>query len=419
MEVNRIIGQHDGGLPGPKLIFTAGIHGNEPSGVLALEAMFHYLQENSPSFKGSIVGIAGNLSALKQGSKFIDCNLNGLWLSENKEEQIGIDDTIEIEYKEKAELIETFNKVLSSHTDEVYFIDLHSTTSESIPFIGISDTLRNRKLAKMVSLPIILGIEESLHGTLFDAVSRSGFPSLLFHAGLEGEPKTMANHKGIIWKTLETLCEMDPGTSQDAKESTESLESATAHSHEFYEVIYKHRIKENSGFKMNPGYKNFQPIKKHESIATINGKNVTTPSKGNIFLPAYQQRGDVGFYIIRAVGTFWIRFSSNIRKTMVHRSLHWLAGVNKISSNPLTFKVDERFAFLWALEIFHLLGYRKDKQEGPFLFMVRREDENKTLSTGEAIKQLKTQSYINHKLQWMVTDYRIPFSPGQKKRTIQ
>jgi len=97
--------------------------------------------------------------------------------------------------------------------------------------------------------------------------------------------------------------------------------------------------------------------------------------------------------------SFWIRFSSNLRKTKAQQSLHWLAGVYKISSNPLTFKVDERFAFIWALEIFHLLGYRKDKQEGPFLYMVRREDENNLLSTAEAIKQLKTQSYINHKLQ--------------------
>ena len=246
-----------------------------------------------------------------------------------------------------------------------------------------------------------------------------GNSSLLFHAGQEGEPKTLANHKGIIWKTLETLCETDLTTNLDAIESIESLESATAHSKKFYEVIYKHQIKENSDFKMNPGYKNFQPIKKHESIATTNGKNVTAPGSGNIFLPAYQQRADVGFYIVRGVGSFWIRLSSNLRKTKAHQSLHWLAGVDKISSNPLTFKVDERFAFLWALEIFHLLGYRKDKQEGPFLYMVRREDENNPLSTAEAIKHLKTQSYINHKLQWMVSDYRIPFSPGQKKRTIQ
>jgi predicted deacylase len=36
IEVDRIIGEIKGTQPGPTLIFTAGIHGNEPSGIFAL-----------------------------------------------------------------------------------------------------------------------------------------------------------------------------------------------------------------------------------------------------------------------------------------------------------------------------------------------------------------------------------------------
>ena len=37
IQVDRIIGHVDGKKPGPTLIFFGGIHGNEPSGVFALQ----------------------------------------------------------------------------------------------------------------------------------------------------------------------------------------------------------------------------------------------------------------------------------------------------------------------------------------------------------------------------------------------
>ena len=36
-KINRIIGKLEGKLPGPTIVFFAGIHGNENSGIFALK----------------------------------------------------------------------------------------------------------------------------------------------------------------------------------------------------------------------------------------------------------------------------------------------------------------------------------------------------------------------------------------------
>lgn len=57
-EIPRIIGKYTSGTTGPLLFVTAGIHGNEPSGVKALERVFAELEKNRPEIKGTMVGVA-------------------------------------------------------------------------------------------------------------------------------------------------------------------------------------------------------------------------------------------------------------------------------------------------------------------------------------------------------------------------
>ena len=40
IQTNRVIGHVAGGKPGPTVVFFAGIHGNEPSGVFAMHRVF-------------------------------------------------------------------------------------------------------------------------------------------------------------------------------------------------------------------------------------------------------------------------------------------------------------------------------------------------------------------------------------------
>ena len=54
---------------------------------------------------------------------------------------------------------------------------------------------------------------------------------------------------------------------------------------------------DEDGFKMNPGYSNFQQITEGEVLGQdING-DVKAPHSGYIMMPLYQKQGDEGFFI--------------------------------------------------------------------------------------------------------------------------
>ena len=66
MARDRIIGTYGKPGSGPLVIAIAGLHGNEPAGVNALERVFQYLHRYEIELDGFFVGLAGNLPALEQ-----------------------------------------------------------------------------------------------------------------------------------------------------------------------------------------------------------------------------------------------------------------------------------------------------------------------------------------------------------------
>ncbi|MDA0197013.1 MAG: succinylglutamate desuccinylase/aspartoacylase family protein [Bacteroidetes bacterium] len=408
MQVQRILGTYKGKRSGPTLIFMAGIHGNETSGIEALQEVFSTLKSIKPEISGAIVGIAGNRAALSQETRYIDEDLNRLWLTEESNSEI-------IEFKERDEIVETLDEVLTSETEQVLFFDLHSTSTESPPFIMLSDTLRNRELAQLIGVPIILGLLEHLKGMFMEATSRSGFPTILFQGGRNGDETTVTNFKGMIWKVLQSKCLLDTKLIPECESAINLLNSFAPvdKENEFFEIIYSHKIKPETKFLMKPDYLGFGYVKKNEVLATADGIEVRSPSKGTLFMPLNQEQGEEGFYLIRPIASKWIKLSKKLKRFKFHRHLDWLVGVKKINNNPLTYKVDQQITFLWALEIFHLLGYIKVREDGPILYMARREDEAKPPTVDEAIQHFKNKSYLRSELKKIKSDWKIPFSNAQ------
>ena len=85
IQVGREIGRYGDGKEGPTIVVFAGIHGNEPSGVQALEHVFKTLNKKSIAVKGSVYGILGNIPAILQKQRFVQKDLNRLWLKEEIE----------------------------------------------------------------------------------------------------------------------------------------------------------------------------------------------------------------------------------------------------------------------------------------------------------------------------------------------
>lgn len=62
-----------------------------------------------------------------------------------------------------------------------------------------------------------------------------------------------------------------------------------------------HAIKKGDNFVMQPGYKNFQPVKKGEILATDKNGAISAQEDGLILMPLYQKQGNDGFFLVKMV----------------------------------------------------------------------------------------------------------------------
>ena len=203
IEVDRIIGHIRGEQPGPTLIFLGGMHGNESSGVFALRKVIDDLEERNISISGSIYAISGNLQALAKGKRFQNQDLNRMWTKENIELLANGDFKIDNnDCAELKELYQLIQGILKKASGPFYFMDLHTTSSETIPFVLVNDTMVNRKFTEQYPVPMILGIEEYLDGPLLSYINELGYVAFGYEAGQHDDLSSIENHIAFIYLSL-------------------------------------------------------------------------------------------------------------------------------------------------------------------------------------------------------------------------
>lgn len=152
-------------LEKPVVVFFAGIHGNEPSGVNALKTLNN--EWKSSELNGSSYAIYGNKWALKEGVRFHAEDLNRMWTSDRIAELAGDQwKPTNNDEKEQRAIWDLVKTILDRHNGPIYFIDLHTTSGETKPFVVMNDSLLNRAFTMHFPLPVILGVEEYLSGPL-------------------------------------------------------------------------------------------------------------------------------------------------------------------------------------------------------------------------------------------------------------
>ena len=168
---NRVIGIVEGFVQSPTVIILAGIHGNEKAGVKAAHKVIHKIKEDGVPFEGNLYIILGNINALEKDIRYESSDLNRIWKEENIDAIKDGSMVLDAETKEQIEILEYIKEILHNNTGPFYFLDLHTTSSATIPFITISDSLNNRKFSSKFSIPIVLGIEEYLDGPLLTYIN--------------------------------------------------------------------------------------------------------------------------------------------------------------------------------------------------------------------------------------------------------
>ena len=364
ISTNRMIAELHGKEKGPTVVFFGGIHGNEAAGVIAIEESLNNLQED---IKGSIYGIAGNLKALNVSRRYIDKDLNRLWTFEKI---YSSEDNMDcVEDKEQEELIHLIEKILSQSQPPFYFIDFHTTSSKSIPFITINDAIINRKFSELFPIPTVLGIEEYLDGPLLSFINQLGYVSLGVEVGQHEDIESIQNAKAII----NIILNKTGIANVDITASLDLLNNHGRYNSEFFEVTHREQIKPSDEFIMYDGFFNFQPILKNDLLAIKNGKSLYSPKDGRIFMPLYQKQGDEGFFIIEKINPLFLRVSAFFRKLKLYNLLVILPGVKWKNKKRGILEANLKVTKFFVKNISHLIGFRAKKIEKNRMLMYNRE----------------------------------------------
>ena len=375
----RIIDVLEGSETGPTLIFVGGIHGNEPAGVQALREVFKEVHYVNGLLKGKAFAIAGNISALQKGLRYIDQDLNRMWTKESVEQHLENNSELPPtqEAIEMKELYDTLQHILKTEVGPFYFFDLHTTSSKTIPFLTVNDNLLNRRFTKQYPAPIILGIEEYLEGPLLSYINELGYVAFGFEGGQHDDPKAIENHKAFIYCSLE-FCGMLHHQHSLVETNCQILDNCCHEISGMFEIFQHYKLRESDQFIMQPGYQNFSSVTKHEVLASHNGKPVTIALNAKIFMPLYQQQGTDGFFLIKPIPNFFLKLSAILRKWKIHHLLPILPGVRWASAKKDALLVNRKLARFFARDFFHLLGYRSKTMKNNHLVVRNRESVAKT-----------------------------------------
>ena len=368
----RVLGRCLGSAPGPTVLALAAVHGNEPAGVRAVERVLRTLGSEPFPLRGEVVFLTGNRAALARHVRYVDVDLNRAWTAERVARATEGRTGEPIEAREQRELLSAIGEVVERARGALYFVDMHTSSAAGPPFLTVGDTLRNRAFARTLPLPLILGLEEQIDGSLLEFLNERGFVTLGVEAGQHDAPESADRLEAVLWLALVAVGVVDPGRVPGVDDHRRRLREASRGTPPVVEVRYRHSIDVTDQFRMEPGFVNFQIVRKGQILARDHHGLVLAPHRARILLPLYQGQGDDGFFLTHEVRPFWLGVSRVLRRLRLSGLLRALPGVRRAEAGAGMLVVDTRLARAFPLEIFHLFGYRKLRWVGSELVVSRR-----------------------------------------------
>jgi succinylglutamate desuccinylase len=372
-QFERVLGRLEGTAGGPTVVVFGGIHGNEPSGVIAFREVIAALEDVALPFRGRLLGLCGNLAALRRGRRYLRRDLNRRWsddeISRLRAEGLESDCP---EDKEQVVLLELIDEAISLSERPVVFLDLHSTSGEGPPFACMSDTLRNRRIALALPVPVILGLEEVIDGTMLGYLSDLGHCGVAIEGGQHDHPGTVARHVSGIWIALVAAGCLQASEVPEYEKHRARLARATEEFPRVVDIQHRHVVGPDDAFVMADGFASFQPLEEGTVVAHDQNGEIRAVRSGLMLLPRYQGQGEDGYFIAREIRFLWLVVSEALRRLHLDRFAGWFPGLERHPEDPDRLVVGRSAPGLLMTNLLHLFGYRRMESEGGRLVFSRR-----------------------------------------------
>ncbi|HVS65968.1 MAG TPA: succinylglutamate desuccinylase/aspartoacylase family protein [Thermoanaerobaculia bacterium] len=303
----RRLGHLRGADPGPTLFCVGSLHGNEPAGFEALTRVVEELrawEERGAALPfGDFHAMTGNLEALRSARRFVARDLNRGW-THDRLERLRDEGPKDVEDREMLALQEALEEARGAARGGLYLLDLHTTSGDSPPFASILGEPERHGFALRFPVPVVLGIEENLDGTLIEWAEQNGYRGAVFEGGRHLDPSSTDHDEAAVWIALATvglLGSLDdwPDAQRRVEWAEAALRQAAGDLPHLFTISHRHPLPPDSSFHMVPGLRSFQRVARGDLLAYQDGGEVRALRSGRILMPLYQAQGDDGFFLVR------------------------------------------------------------------------------------------------------------------------
>lgn len=298
--LKHFIGDVRGDYPGPTVIAVAGIHGNEPTGIDAIQDVIETLEPLKEHIHGRFVGLRGNITALESGVRFMEEDMNRLWTTSllDKIRRTPFEEQKTADRIQIKELLCILDPIMNGDED-VVFIDLHTFSGTGGMFAITPKEERHMDLLSQLKIPLIFGIEHNLIGTSMTYVDEAGHLGFAFESGTHGTKEAEINALAGLMILLVASKVISPKKLPTFGEYYGYLLEKVEDFPHKADFVYKHVIEAGDEFVMNPGFQNFDSVEKGDWLATDRQGKIEAQASGYLLMPLYQKQGNDGFFIVR------------------------------------------------------------------------------------------------------------------------
>lgn len=381
---DRVIFAANASAARPTIVITAGVHGNEPAGLRALERVRRELSRTSVRLDATVRACIGNQRALGRSVRFVDRDFNRHWTPEHVHELARGGNLRRAEDHEQRALLEIVAPLCARANSPVVFLDLHSTSGPTKPFALFADVARNRRVALALGLPTVMGLEEAIDDAMLGFFCNLGHVGVSVEGGQHEAPRTIDHLEAIVWRVLEITGAVSPNVPAVAH-AREVLRRASAGAPIVTEVLYRHLVTDVPGFKMVRRFDSFEPVEKGDVVAEEHGAPVRAPVSGLMLMPRYHPVGEDGYFLVRRVPRWRSLVADWLQSNELEVLARFLPGVHATERRDELEIHAGRLADAHRTAL-HMFGYRRVRPRGDhWVFSRRRPDHHGRSGDGERL----------------------------------
>lgn len=352
----RVLGDVQGLAPGPTLVVLCAMHGNEPAGVIAAQQVMPQLAALGLR-RGRVVALVGNRAAVVRGERCQVRDLNRAFTADQiaalHAQPESADDPEQIEARA---LLGHLDDLAAASDRPLVLLDLHTTSGGGPPFSVVPDALFSRELAAALPFPAILGLLESISGTLLSRMTALGHVGIGVESGQHQDPRAAGLHAATIWRVLAKMRLIK----KEPEHATAALAAVDPDLPPVVEHVHRHPVRPTDQFRMRPGFTGFERIERGQILADDVQGPIVAHRSGRILMPLYQAQGSDGFFITRDIPRARIMATVALRRVGAWRLLPLLPGVKRAGPDTLQVEAPGRL----VLSQLKLFGYRRSHAGG-------------------------------------------------------